>query len=743
MKLKTSFKKAFVLILALITLIVPMGICASATESTVEPIDILSDYCLSTKYKSSDGKIGIPVGICTYAKDIPENTDAIDTQVIFYVINYNDLGENLSNEDYIPIIYDLLDQGYLVVTLDYFDNPKACLPLLTESIQSIRTDDTTLAAMLKDSNGTAYSYNLNKKRVMMEGYRMAGDILFYDLTGNAPKGVKESTVKSGWNSSGFESVYNKLRDAQIEANGSSELPEYKEMTSYEELYKPDLTPIDSRMWLDVFYPSRPTDDVSVLCWASSSQTRSTNHSDNAKRPHDVESVARGYAFAIYDHCYYPMARDDHYGYFNPYGIQSQVGIHTHAAAIRCVRYHSHLYGYGTDNYGGFGHSKSALIGSLANPHPELLPEQSHFGSYSYYRNEEFGDQPYLVYKDSVESIPSNLQFCYSSMGLGVELHAKNHNASTAPMFTASGISDEYTQWEFWSEQLNTFNQSGSNYTGLSFLDKGHEYVYGTNALYGFNELVLAFDYIDYFLKDNISPRVGYFTTDGLAEVTTAGGVSVQFTGSISEASIYNGVTLTDTTEGKDIPFKATATGNGSKWTFYAKDGFVEGHSYILNIGETVSGANGMAIQSAESAEFTCTNVPKVVACSAELFKNSISYYSTVAFQFSAPIDSTSLKQNTTVLAKITTKTTDESGNTETTVVEEYIKPVFEVVGDNTLWTIASSSHSKNKWGDSATTNDGTNEVKVTYQYTITIGANTCTTDGATLGEDYVVTFTTK
>jgi len=716
----TKFKKITALILALLT--IASGFAMSTFASgNVEPIDILADYCVYSEYRANDGVIGIPVGICTYAKEAKSDTSAKKTEVIFYVMNYNDKGENNSNEADLPIIYDLVDSGNLVVTLDYFENERACYPALTNSVQKIRTG--TLSTIL-----SGYSYNNEIKRVLPSGYRVTSDIKFFDLIGNAPKGVKESTVFSAWNSSGFESKYNAVKTA--------DMPAYKEYDNYEDLYKPDGSPIDSRMWLDISYPSRPkTDDTPVICWASSSQETTANHI-KTNRPHDSEALFRGYTFAVYDHGYYPMARADHYDFFNPYGMQSQVGIHTHTAAIRCVRYYSYLFGYGTDNYGGFGHSKSALIASLANPHPELLPEQATFSkkytwngnTYEayYYRNEKYGDQPYLAYKDSEETIPSNIQFCYSSMGLGVELHARNHNASTAPMFTASGISDEYAQWEFWAEQLNTFNQSGSNYAGLSFLNKGHEYVYGTNALYGFDELVLAFDYIDYFLKDDIAPRVGYFTTDGLAEVTTDGGVSVQFTGSISEASIYSGVTLTDTTDSKEIDFKATSIGNGSKWTFYAKDGFTEGHSYKLDIGSTVEGANGVAICEDQSATFTCTNVPKVVACSAELFNNSISYYSTVAFQFSAPMDSSSLKDNCTILCK---KTIDG------VAVEEYVKPVFEVVGDNTLWTVATSSHSTNKWGDSDSTTK--------YQYTITIGANTRATSGATLGEDYVITFTTK
>ena len=714
----TKTKKIIALVLALLTVSGAFAVSTLASGS-VEPIDILDDYCIYTEYRANDGYIGIPVGICVYVKDSKENTTATKTEIILYVMNYNELGQNKSNEADLPIISDLLDSGNIVITLDYYNNPLACNPGITHSVHAIRYSINQKKGSIA-TGLSGYSFNISIIRVVPAGYRVASELMFYDLTGNAPKGVKESTVKSAWNSSGFEERYNSVRSK------NPDMPEYQKLTTYEELYKPDGSPIDSRMWLDVLYPSRPTtNDIPVVCWASSAQTRTSNHVSK-QRPHDAEALFRGYAFAVYDHCYYPMARDDHYGYFNPYGIQSQVGIHTHAAAIRCVRYYSYLFDYGTENYTGFGHSKSALIGSLANPHPELLPESSTFASHMYYRNETYGDQPYLAYKDSGETIPSNLQFCYSSMGLGVELHAKNHNASTAPMFTASGISDQYAQWEFWSEQLNTFNQSGSNYTAISFMDKGHEYVYGINAVYGYDEFDLAFDYIDYFLKDNISPRVGYFTTAALAEVTTTGGVSVQFTGSISEASIYNGVTLTDNTTGESIEFFATATGNGSKWTFYAKDEFVEGHSYTLYIGNTVAGANGMPIRSSESTTFTCANAPKVITCSADLFGNSISYYSTVAFQFSAPISEVSLKANCTILCETTTA--------EGTV-KEYIPAVLEVVGDNTLWTVASSSNSKNKWGDSG---DGT-----TYKYTITIGANTEATNGRPLGKDYVISFTTK
>ena len=183
MRFNKNFKKAIALIIALITVITPLCINLSA-EASVTPIDILSDYCIHTEYKTNDGTIGIPVGICAYAKESAADSSAQDTQLIFYVINYNDLGENLSDEDYVPIVYDLLDQGHIVITLDYFGNERACAPLLTESVKKIRVDagvstnDANIMAMLKDKDGNRYSYNANKKRVMMEGYRLASSVLF-------------------------------------------------------------------------------------------------------------------------------------------------------------------------------------------------------------------------------------------------------------------------------------------------------------------------------------------------------------------------------------------------------------------------------------------------------------------------------------------------------------------------------------------------------------------------------------
>ena len=300
------------------------------------------------------------------------------------------------------------------------------------------------------------------------------------------------------------------------------------------------------------------------------------------------------------------------------------------------------------------------------------------------------------------------------MGLGVEMHSKIHNVSTAPMFTACGIKDQYEQWAFWFEQMATFNASGSDFMAMSFLDKGHVYVYGENAVYGFDELDLTFDYIDYYMKENVAPRVGYLTTDTLAEITPLAGVTVQFSGRMTETSIKNGVKITDTTTGNEIPFTVRAEGNGSKWTFYAKDNYIAGHNYTIDITSAVKAANGMPLKEAHTASFTCVAEPAIIADSSSLQSNYFYYYTPVGIQFTAPIDEKSMKENCTIIDNTT---------------GEELEPKFEVMDDNRLWTIAPSL-SKTKWTQG-------------HSYTITIGKNVCSTDGMPMGEDYVINFTIR
>lgn len=76
---------------------------------------------------------------------------------------------------------------------------------------------------------------------------------------------------------------------------------------------------------------------------------------------------RGYACVCYDHEYIPMARGDHYGYFNPYGLASTNGVKTHTAAVRRVRSLADELGYSKDSIGSWGHSKSAYTVLLTDP----------------------------------------------------------------------------------------------------------------------------------------------------------------------------------------------------------------------------------------------------------------------------------------------------------------------------------------------------------------------------------------
>ena len=92
---------------------------AAFGEGETYVFEEIRDYLVQDTYVADDGYIGIPMSVCTYAKLKPEQSTSTDT-VVVYVLGYN--GERIGTERDIDIICDLLDEGYVVITMDYFDD---------------------------------------------------------------------------------------------------------------------------------------------------------------------------------------------------------------------------------------------------------------------------------------------------------------------------------------------------------------------------------------------------------------------------------------------------------------------------------------------------------------------------------------------------------------------------------------------------------------------------------------------
>ena len=586
-------KKLMILALAALTILGALPLSAfAAVDASNYVFEDIDAYRKSFQYLEKDGKIGIPAAVTTYYKGDKSNAD---TSVILYVMGYVGAKE-VGREDTLTILQDLLDEGYIVVTLDYIDNEKATTPNLDWSIQNIRMN-------IRSYIPTALSYDKAEIYVVPDGYRIARNIVYYDFSENARKGTLDRIIDVYNNDSGFRN------------SKGAKIPNKDEVvTSIERCLKPDGTPIDLQLKLDIIYPSESEVEAPMVMISSSSETRMTICSTNKVRPLDVGALMRGCAVAIYDHVYTPMARNDHYGYFSgSFTQESYTGVSSHTQASRAVHYYADRFGYSRENYAVMGHSKGSMCGLLAAPDAEKLDWGS-AGEYKY--NEYYGEQGFLAYDDGTP-ISSQVTVAYRSMGAGAKDHNKYLNAENAPTILCVGVADQYGAWNYWTKENIDYERSGIDYLPIAMSDLGHAYPYGIDPEYGYDRFMAFMDFLMYYLKGDEVPRVLYASAvngklmgdveitrhnkegskDFLkATVERGNELFVQFLAPVTAESVAAGVTLYDVTAGREVPCQLQAMGNGNKWYLFPEGDLTVGNTYEIRVsGDIKSVLNGKAV----------------------------------------------------------------------------------------------------------------------------------------------------
>lgn len=569
-------KKLMCFILALVLILPTLPVFAA--EDAGSPIyTTFADYNVYSGTLENDGVIGIPVKINTYVKGTTNSM----TQTVIYVINHS--MERVGTEDDVSIITDLLNDGYIVVVIDYQNSPLAVSPDLDWSAQGLRTS----------INGGSYlagnSYRKDYMYVLPAGCRIMRDVKYFGLLENGAKGTAEATLNT-WNTS-----------TEFKNNKGSKIPpcegnNYKggwfEATSIDQLVKPDGTPLDFDLRMDFIYPSNPKEAPPFFLWSSSAETRN-GVSVSSKRPMQVGFLFRGFATAIYDHEYYPMARNDHYGYFNPYGTASTNGVKTHTAAVRCARYYADKLGFDGSRIGIAGHSKASYSALTAREHPELLNEISDYTQYGYAKGENYGEQPFLTYDDGTP-IPSNVQCCYTSMGDGARKYNELLNETTAPSVIACGYYDEFGAWGYWESEQEAYKRWDVVNLAMSMLDLGHAYPYGIDTVYNYDRYAAMMDFFDYQLN-GAPPKLVYTNpVDKTEKVSLNEEIKLKFNAPIDEDSFNRGVKVIKTSNNSEVSGTWTKCNGDTEWILNY-DELEPEETYNIVVTREVTDKNGVPI----------------------------------------------------------------------------------------------------------------------------------------------------
>ena len=584
-------KRILSILLCLCMVFSCMGAVSFASGGT-ESLNIISafaDYHVCGEYLSDDGYIGIPVEVNTYIKG--ETNEK--TRIVLYVINTNT--KRIGTEEDEPIISDLLDEGYVVVVLDYKNNAKSVSPDLDWSIQKIRTDIENGAYLNGASHEKYCTY------VLPAGYRLQRSIKYWNFEENGADGCLDYIVEI-WNSD-----FKKAKGGKKITYPDGTVKKVSEVTanSIDDCVKPDGSPIDLNLYLDIVYPSNPKEEVPVMCLASSAETSVDSWSD-PKRPHLTGFLFAGYAGVVYDHCYVPMSRNDHYGYFDgtdhdaPFTLYKYTGTKSETAAIRCLRYladaYPDKYKFKKDKFGGYGHSKGSHVFMLGNTAPEKCEEYRYFSGH-HGECAEGVTQPYLTYKDG-SKIPSNIQMVYSSNGGGTDYICENF----APLYVSAGEADGTGMSGFVKGHVSAARQYDIPSMYMTMPGVGHTIIYGYSEKYQIDMYNSLFDFAHYYLKD-AKPVCEYILPlNGTKDFDTNGEITLKFTGPIARSEIESKVKIINKKTGKAALGTWESEFKNTTWKFTGHD-LTGGCEYEISVPESVTADNGKTLREAKSFTF--------------------------------------------------------------------------------------------------------------------------------------------
>ena len=539
----------------------------------------------------------LPCDITTYYRN--KEADA-PTGAVLYVVGH--AAPRVGTESDVSIITDLLDDGYIVVVVDFLDNEMAISPYIDCAVKILNWEVAKNQSFVGDYYSD--SFGDDGTAVLPAGYRMVRNIEFFDVPKQAAAGTLEYIV----------SCYNKdATKAVIDASGTGVT--WAEAETIDDVIMPNGLPINDvesgnydkylKYRLDIYYPSNPAENVEVplMVMGSGGTTRSILSQIN--RVQAIGALFQGYAFSVYDHEYTSfMLGSDSWGHIDGAGftLQSANGVKMHTAAIRCLKYYAEDYGYSNEKIGVTGHSKSSYVVTLSGPNPDEFYESGVYSKQK--RDDNYGEQPFLTYRDGVTPITADVTCVYHSMGAGSITRQHFLTPANVPTFIACGVLDNASPAprDYWEQEFKDYQEMGIHFAAVYMPEIGHTYPpYTVDPIYGYNYYKSFRAFFDYYLK-GVAPEVMYtgIEVDGTVDIDDKG-LFIYFSAPITEWSLLKSVSVTDA-NGDEVEGTWFADCGGSRWVFKT-DFFIKGDEYTVTLEDTAADINGVTVKEGFTKSF--------------------------------------------------------------------------------------------------------------------------------------------
>jgi len=529
------------------------------------------------------------VGVTVYSK----YNDTVTAPTIAYILNHG--MERIGLEDDLSILSDFIKEGYTVVVLDYKNNPDAVSPKLDTSIFEIRKKISD-GTVLQDTN---LSVETNSLYIVPSGYRLKRNVTYWDYYKHAPNGVLNNIVKS-YN----EKVVPEFGKAPVT------------LETILDMERPDGTPVDFSLKMDITYPSKTAKNVPVMMMQSTLTHRNRNEGSTTGgiRYHYIGFLMRGYIYVNYDHSWNPLAQQDHYGYdMFVYGstMANSVGIATNSAAVRYMKANADVYNVDSNHIGIWGHSKSSQ-GSLqlSNPHHMEWTERNTAVWSFKDANGETGpreEQPW-------QGVDSLVAASYQTMGTGTRDFASGAYISDedakdqVPTISACGERDEYGAWSYWPDQKARYEKADIPFLAFDMYNLGHTYIHGFDRDYQIDRYNAVFDFFDGYLKPGTAPKVIYtLPYNEQNEILPDESISVKFVPNMAEDTI-NELSVVRVSDGVEASGTWTVHQKGSLFKWTPAEKMIPGEEYEIRVSENAKSSDNIKMAKAFSSNFHIADI---------------------------------------------------------------------------------------------------------------------------------------
>jgi len=503
-----------------------------------------------------------------------ETTGAEPREVIIYVRNR--AWERVGQEGDLSILKDYIEKKFIVMTLDFGDEPNAVSPFIDDDINLVYR-----AAFGYQTPSVLRAIKLEPKAarcfILPEGYRVATDLTYWEIDKHGVYGTLEYIMKT----------YNEEIVPKV--------PGMKPARKPSDMVDRNGKPFDYRIQMDIVYPSQARKKCPAFVYSETQPTRDPHHR--------YLFQMRGYVYVVMGHCFNPCVL--HYGDIGPFTLDHWNGLACYTAAMRYLCKYADQYSINTDHIGMMGISKGQYaVTRLSDPNNALTREAHTFNEIEglgKFPDGTYGPQPWQGY-------PSRIHCGWQGMGAGLWC-GRYVTPDYVPTILACGANDrDVITKEGTPAFLKALDKLDVNHVYLFMEGLGHSLSLGYDKRLGVDRYRLVNDFFDRYLKveDKLPPVVLIATPrDGAEGVEPSAEIWVQFAPVIAEKTVVGGkgVQVVKVDGGQEVKGSWKVSHGGTMFSFVPDQPLEKGTQYEISVTTAVKDKAGAPLAAARRIRF--------------------------------------------------------------------------------------------------------------------------------------------